>query len=90
MRIRWAPEAADDFERLIERIRQDNPAAAREVAEILFERVEALKAFPHLGRIGRLEGSRELVFTPLPYVAVYRLRGETIQISRIYHGAQNR
>jgi toxin ParE1/3/4 len=90
MRIRWSPEAAADFERIIARIHQDNPPAAAEVAVILFEGIESLTDFPHKGRIGRLDGTRELVCSPLPYVAVYRVLDETIQIARIYHGAQNR
>ncbi len=90
MRIRWSPEAAVDLERIVERIRLDNPEAAHEVAQRLFDSVESLKDFPLKGRIGRLDGSRELVFPPLPYIAVYRVMGETIQIARIYHGAQSR
>ena len=42
------------------------------------------------GRVGREEGTRELVFTSLPYVAVYRVKEQTIQVLRIYHGAQER
>lgn len=33
-------------------------------------------------------GTRELVFTGLPFVAVYRIREDVIEISRILHGAQ--
>jgi plasmid stabilization system protein ParE len=31
-----------------------------------------------------------LVFAPLPYIAVYRVREQTVEILRIYHGAQDR
>jgi plasmid stabilization system protein ParE len=44
----------------------------------------------HRGRAGREEGTRELLFPPLPYVAVYRVKEESIEILRIYHGAQER
>jgi plasmid stabilization system protein ParE len=37
----------------------------------------------------RLEGRRELVFPPLPYIAVYQIKQNHIEISRIYHGAQD-
>jgi toxin ParE1/3/4 len=40
-------------------------------------------------RSGRIEGSRELVLTPLPYIAVYRIKGQMVEVSRIYHGAQD-
>jgi hypothetical protein len=30
------------------------------------------------------------LFLPMPYVAVYRVNGQSIEVLRIYHGAQNR
>jgi plasmid stabilization system protein ParE len=35
MEIRWSPEAAEDLEHIVDRIRLDNPEAARQVAEII-------------------------------------------------------
>jgi toxin ParE1/3/4 len=49
-----------------------------------------LADFPHLGRVGRRQGTRELVFTPLPYIVVYRVKKDAVQILRIWHGAQRR
>ena len=40
--------------------------------------------------IGREKGTRELVLSPLPYIAVYRVRESTIEILHIWHGAQDR
>jgi plasmid stabilization system protein ParE len=50
----------------------------------------ALKDFPGMGRVSsRMAGWRELVFPPLPYIAVYRERQGFIEIARIFHGAQD-
>jgi toxin ParE1/3/4 len=89
MQIRWSPEAAGDLERIYRRIQQDNPAAARHVIQTLYEECKALKSFPSRGRLGREPGSRELIFSPLPYIAVYRVSGDVIEISRIWHGSQD-
>jgi plasmid stabilization system protein ParE len=35
-----------------------------------------------------MEGTRELPLPPLPFVVVYRLRGEAVEIARVLHGAQ--
>jgi len=59
MRIRWSPEAAGDFERIVRRIQKDNPSAARNVANTIYKGVASLKDSPHRGRSGRIEGSRE-------------------------------
>lgn len=90
MEIRWSPAAADDFERICERIERDNPEAAQRVARTIYDGCSRLKDFPNLGRASRrMAGRREMTFAPLPYIVVYQVKGETIEISRIFHGAQN-
>ncbi|OFV99133.1 MAG: hypothetical protein A3H28_12265 [Acidobacteria bacterium RIFCSPLOWO2_02_FULL_61_28] len=88
MQLRWSPEAADDLVRIVERIREDNPSVAERIATFIYQRVAALETFPNLGRPGRMEGTRELPLPPLPFVVVYRLRGEAVEIARVLHGAQ--
>ena len=87
MRLRWSPEAADDLEGIVKYIAQDNPEAGREVAVKIREGLMGLRTFPYGGRAGHLPGSRELVVAP--YIVVYRVKNEFIEISRIYHGAQD-
>lgn len=58
------------------------------MAVALYEGVGRLRDYPHSGRIGRVEGTRELVYPSLPYVAVYRVTAEAVEISRILHGRQ--
>jgi plasmid stabilization system protein ParE len=36
-----------------------------------------------------MPGRRELVFSPLPYVVVYQVTQHAVEISRIFHGAQD-
>ena len=52
--------------------------------------VLALKKWPHRGRVGREEGTREFLFSPLPYVVVYRLTGRSIEVLRVFHTSQDR
>jgi plasmid stabilization system protein ParE len=71
MQIRWSPEAAEDLQRICERIEVDNPEAARRVARTIYEWCGGLKDFPRVGRTSRrMPGWRELVFPPLPYIVV--------------------
>jgi plasmid stabilization system protein ParE len=56
----------------------------------LYERIRASKGAPYVGRPGRVEGTRELVFSPLPHVAVYRVTEQAIEIWRVYHTSQYR
>lgn len=44
--------------------------------------------FPDSGRLGRVEGTRELVITRTPYVAPYRIEGDIVRILGVIHGAR--
>lgn len=85
--IRWTSQASDQFEAAIKHIQQDNPTAARNVAQALIDRIEQLATLPGLGRPGEVKGTRELVSPP--YVVVYRSTEEIVEILYLWHGAQD-
>ena len=90
MQIRWSTPAAEDLERICEWIERDNPEAARRVAQKIYEGCARLAGFPGLGRISlRVPDHPELTFAPLPYIAIYIVKDNAIEISRIFHGAQD-
>jgi len=90
MRIRWTPADAFDLEHISDYLKENHPRYRQPTLRKLYEALRSLKAMPNRGRPGREEGTRELVFSPLPYVAVYRVKGQCIEVVRIYHGAQDR
>jgi toxin ParE1/3/4 len=90
MPIRWTPEAADDLDRICSHIAKDSPESALKIGRMLYRGIARLDSFPNLGRAGRRSGTRELVFTPLPYIVVYRNREQSIEILHVWHGAQNK
>jgi toxin ParE1/3/4 len=59
------------------------------VALNIYEKVGLLARFPHQGRPGRKLHTRELVFPDLPFLAIYRIREDVIEIVRILHGARH-
>ena len=88
MEVRWSPEAAADLEAIIQHIQDDSLDAAQRVAESIIKQLEVLKGFPRIGKEGRVAGTLELALSPLPYVAVYRLREKSFELIRVLHGAQ--
>jgi toxin ParE1/3/4 len=44
-----------------------------------------LEHFPLSGRLGRIEGTRELVVSGLPYVIPYRVVDDVVLISSVIH-----
>ena len=89
MGIRWSTRAFKDLERIFKRISKDNPAAAEKVVNTIYDGCTSLRTFPNRGRIGRMKGRRELVLAPLPYIVVYRIKEQVVEISHVYHGAQD-
>jgi addiction module RelE/StbE family toxin len=90
MQLRWSEEAADDLERITNYLFEETPQHAPELVRAIYNAPAAVLQFPHRGRPGKKEGTRELVLTPLPYIVVYRIAGDAIHILRILHGAQER
>jgi addiction module RelE/StbE family toxin len=90
MRIRWTPAAAADFQSISNYLREHHPRYRQPTMRKIYDTVRSLKQSPRRGRPGSEEGTREIVFPPLPYLAVYRVTEQTIEVLRIYHGAQDR
>jgi toxin ParE1/3/4 len=89
MRIRWTILAADDLESIKNYLQKHFPQFAEPTVRTIYLRVRSLKTTPYRGRPGHRSGTRELPLTPLPYVVVYSVKADALQILHIYHGAQD-
>jgi toxin ParE1/3/4 len=89
MNILWSPDAIQDLISLRAYIAEESPAGARRVVIRILQSVEnLLPDNPHIGRPGRVPGTRELVIPRTPYIVPYRLQDESIQILRVYHSSR--
>jgi addiction module RelE/StbE family toxin len=88
MQLRWSPDATHDLFQIIEYIRKENAPAAQRVARTIYESVSSLSSFPYRGRQARVEGTRELAVPSLPFLVIYRVTQDTVEIAGIIHGAQ--
>jgi toxin ParE1/3/4 len=64
MQLRWSEEAADDLERIANYLFDETPQHAPELVRAIYNAPQALLTFPHRGRPGKEEGTRELVLSP--------------------------
>jgi toxin ParE1/3/4 len=83
----WKPAAIADRKRITQHIARDNPRAAIEMGDMLMQKAETLDLHPMLGRVGRVEGTRELVVHP-NYILIYRVVGKVAEVLRVKHAAQ--
>lgn len=85
-KIVWTDEAIAQLEAIGAYIAIDDPRAATDLADRLIALADSLAEFPRRGRVAE-ENSREMT-TVWPYILRYRVKGDTVVIRRIRHGAQ--
>ena len=90
MKLRWQVSAVSDLANIRDYISANNPSAARAVVQRVFRSVERLRMFPRSGRLGQVQGTREVVVPGLPYIVVYTHDDIGVDIVAIFHGAQKR
>jgi plasmid stabilization system protein ParE len=66
-------------------IAAESPAAAQLAVRRVLEAVAMLLEQPGMGRPGRVPGTRELVVQKTRYIVPYRVRGQTVEILRVFH-----
>lgn len=88
MRIKWLDEAVLDLVEIRKYIAADKPQTANRVAALIRQSVEPLADHPDIGRPGRIDGTRELILTALPYIIPYRVKNDIIEILRVLHAAR--
>jgi toxin ParE1/3/4 len=90
LQILWTDGARRNLDSIETYIALDNPrAAAKTVVQIVKKIQMQLADYPGSGKPGRFEGTRELIFPNLPYIAVYTIRGNTVIVISVFHAAQN-
>jgi toxin ParE1/3/4 len=89
MLIRWTAPATSDFIHICDYSAGEfGETRSRRTALQIYDAVNRLADFPHIGHVGRKPGTSELVINGLPFVAVYRHKADTVEILRILHSAQ--
>ena len=88
MEIIWRSTAIDDIEHVQRYIAQRNPAAGARAFGAIRTEARRLATAPHLGRPGRMDGTRELVIADTPYLVAYAVIDERLAILAVLHGAQ--
>lgn len=89
MKIIWSPLAIDRATEIAEYIALDNPTAAQNWINTIFEKVKTLKTASQIGRIvPEIERKeiREIIYGN--YRIIYRIEKSSISILTIRHGKQ--
>lgn len=88
MTVVFTQRAIIDMEELHAYIARRSPSRAHSVLARIRRAINHLALFPYSGRIGRLDGTRELVVSGLPYLAVYEVHDDRVVVQRVLHQSQ--
>ena len=85
MRVRWLRKALRNLDEEATYIATDDPATARLLVERVLQAVAMLEEQPGIGRAGRVPRTRELVVLKTRYIVPYGVRGEVVEVLRVFH-----
>ncbi len=85
LEIVWLRKALLNLDEEATYIAQDNPQAAQQIVARIVRAVDLLRQQPGLGRPGRVHGTRELPVANTHYLIPYRVRGQRVEILRVFH-----
>ena len=88
MRVRWLRRALRNLDEEADYIARDDPDAAPRMIHRIATAIEQLTDQPASGRVGRVPCTRELVVTGTLYIVPYRVRGDAVEILRVFHAAR--
>ena len=89
MKLRLTTRAYNDLEALAAYIEQESPTAARRVIERIEATLRLLQTAPLMGRRGARPGTHEFPVRGLPFLIVYRIAVDTIEVLTIFHTSQD-
>lgn len=90
MRVRYTRRALRQLDSILTWISQDRPTAARGQIQRIEHAVDLIGQFPQMGHTGISTSTWEFVVPATPYIVVYRISNDEVQVLSIVHGAQNR
>ena len=88
MKVVWTRPALRDLEGIGDYLARNNPKAASKIVAHIADQADLLAEFPHVGRTGRIVGTRELVVKDSPFIVVHRVKEDRVEVLAVFHGAR--
>jgi toxin ParE1/3/4 len=85
MKLVWSRGFRDQLRREYEFIYERNPTAAESVVDRIYKASRRLGDFAQSGRSWRVPGTWELAIPGLPYMVIYRIKDESVEVLALFH-----
>jgi plasmid stabilization system protein ParE len=90
MKIVWGERARLEFESAVAHLQTQSPSAAKRVGEQILAAIGMLERFPELAPTSKHRGLRQLVASRTPYLVIYRIHADRVEIRAVIHAKQRR
>lgn len=88
MNVIWSAASVKQLQEVVDYIQGESSVGTISTRRRILETVRRVGEMPHSGRIGRVEGTREVVIPRSPYIVVYQLTAQAVEVLGIWHGAR--
>jgi toxin ParE1/3/4 len=86
VKLRWTARAVADLEEIADYLLGVQPKAWDKLLARIELTLDYLLQFPHMGKMGVVKGTREFVISGTPYIVVFRIKLDVVQILSIRDG----
>jgi len=88
MKVIWSATGVRDLREIIEFIRPESAKGSATVRRKVLNTALRLGQMPYSGRTGRIDGTRETVVPGVPFIVVYQVSTDAVEIVGIWHTAR--
>jgi addiction module RelE/StbE family toxin len=88
VKLLWTSRALAELDAIFAYVAAIDPKLAERLTFEIDARVAKLADFPEIGRIGRVDGTREFIVTGTPYILPYRVRDGRVEILAALHASR--
>jgi len=88
MKIVWSAASVKHLHEIAEYLQGESSGAAITMRRRIMETKRRIGQMPFSGRVGRVDGTREAFVPRTPYIIVYRVSAQAVEIVGIWHAAR--
>ncbi|MHB1701540.1 MAG: type II toxin-antitoxin system RelE/ParE family toxin [Acidobacteriaceae bacterium] len=89
MKARWTEPALQHLHEAYDYVRLDKPDAAARLMDRIEAAVGQLRMFPQMGAPSARPKARQFAVSGTPFIVLYRVADNVLEILAVFHGAQN-
>jgi plasmid stabilization system protein ParE len=88
MKVIWSAASVRRLREIVEYIEPESSSGASTTRRRILKTALRVGQMPYSGRIGRVEGTREAVVPGSPYILVYQVSAQAVEIVGVWHAAR--